>query len=167
MSKALAFAKLDAWIAERGEIAFFELASRVGSGELPSRIAQSIGVPWFALKAWIEDDPERMALVELAVRAGADQLEAEALQEVRDADSETVQLAKLRYESYVRSAGFRDRKKYGNKVDVEVGMTVSIVDALREARGRVVEGSSERVEDAAHLRKDVTGTACEHCAVGG
>ena len=131
MSKALAFAKLDAWIAERGEIAFFELASRVGSGELPSRIAQSIGVPWFALKAWIEDDPERMALVELAVRAGADQLEAEALQEVRDADSETVQLAKLRYESYVRSAGFRDRKKYGNKVDVEVGMTVSIVDALR------------------------------------
>jgi hypothetical protein len=153
MSKALAFAKLDAWIAERGEIAFFELASRVGSGELPSRIAQSIGVPWFALKAWIEDDPERMALVELAVRAGADQLEAEALQEVRKADSDTVSLAKLRYESYVRSAGFRDRKKYGNKVDVEVGMTVSIVDALREARGRVVEGSSERVEDAAHARQ--------------
>ena len=99
MSKALAFAKLDAWIAERGEVAFFELASRVGSGELPSRIAQSIGVPWFALKAWIEDDAERMALVELAVRAGADQLEAEALQEVRGANSETVSLAKLRYES--------------------------------------------------------------------
>ena len=152
MSKALAFAKLDAWIAERGEIAFFELAARGGSGGLPSRIAQSIGVPWFALKAWIEDDPERMALVELAVRAGADQLEAEALQEVRDADSETVQLAKLRYESYVRSAGFRDRKKYGNKVDVEVGMTVSIVDALREARGRVVEVRSERLADEQPVR---------------
>jgi hypothetical protein len=50
-----------------------------------------------------------------------------------------VQLAKLRYESYVRSAGFRDRKKYGNKVDVEVTHSVSIVEALREARGRVVE----------------------------
>ena len=47
----------------------------------------------------------------------------------------------------MRSAGFRDRKKYGNKVDVEVGMTVSIVDALREARGRVVEGSSERLDE--------------------
>lgn len=143
MSKALAFAKLDAWLAEEGPDAFFKLAARIGSGELPSKIAKSIGVPWFAMKAWIEDDPERQALVELAIRAGADELESLALQEVRDANTDTVQLAKLRYESYVRSAGFRDRKRYGNKVDVEVNQTVSIVDALREARGRVLVQEKE------------------------
>jgi hypothetical protein len=137
--KTIGFARLDSMLAEDGYDFLAGVVTRVGGGELPSEVARSFGMPWVVLKAWLEDDPDRMALMELALRAGADELEAQALKEVRDADSETVQLAKLRYESYVRSAGFRDRKKYGNKVDVEVVHNVSIVEALREARGRVVE----------------------------
>lgn len=136
--KTIGWARLDRRLAEEGYDFLAGIVSRVGLGELPSEVARSCGMPWIVLKSWLEDDPERVALMETALRAGADELEAQALREVRDADGETVALAKLRYESYVKSAGFRDRKRYGNKVDVEVTHNVSIVEALREARGRVV-----------------------------
>lgn len=137
--KTIGWARLDRRLAEEGYDFLAGIVSRVGLGELPSEVARSCGMPWIVLKSWLEDDPGRVALMETALRAGADELEAQALREVRDAEQETVGLAKLRYESYVRSAGFRDRKRYGNKVEMEVTHNVSIVEALREARGRLVQ----------------------------
>lgn len=81
---------------------------------------------------------------ESAKKAGADKLMYEALKEVKGADPETVALAKLRADRYDRMAGKLDRKQWGDKVEVSVEQTISIVDVLREARGRVIDVEEEK-----------------------
>ncbi len=145
----IAYGRLDALVDEHGADWLLDLVvSRIAVGESIGGIARALGMTNVVLKKWIEDSPVRVSGVELAHRCFAEELEFEALGEVRGADPETVQLAKLRYESYVKSAGFRDRKRFGNRTDVEVTQT-HVVDirellAKREARleemvGNVVE----------------------------
>ena len=75
---------------------------------------------------------------ELAKRCFADGLVYESLKEARDADIDTVQVAKLRSDVYSKTAGKVSREEWGDKVQMEVKQTHSVdiknLLELREAR---------------------------------
>ena len=68
----------------------------------------------------------------------ADGLVYESLKEARDADIDTVQVAKLRSDVYSKTAGKVSREEWGDKVQMEVKQTHSVdiknLLELREAR---------------------------------
>ena len=127
--------------------------SMVAEGNDPTYLASNVfNLSWFVVRRWIESSTDLMQAFESAKRAGADKLMYEALHEVRNADVATVQLAKLRADRYDRMAGKLDRKQWGDKVEISVEQTINIVDVLKEARGRVLEGKVERVPEDVQKR---------------
>ena len=142
-ARARSWARLDAEVASGNfEDKFLSL---VAEGEDPSYLAWNVfGISWRVMRQWIEGSNELMREFESAKKAGADKLMYEALKEVKGADTDTVALAKLRADRYDRMAGKMDRPQWGDKVEVSVEQKISIVDVLREARGRVIEVEEEK-----------------------
>lgn len=142
-ARARSWARLDAELAAGNfEDKFLSLVSE---GENPADLSWRVfGIRWRVMRQWIEGSNELMREFECAKRAGADKLMYEALAEVKGADVETVGLAKLRADRYDRMAGKLDRKQWGDKVEVSVEQPISIVDVLREARGRVIDVEEEK-----------------------
>jgi hypothetical protein len=89
--------------------------TRVSEGEDPRDIARGNGMPWMVMRRWLEDKAERMAEWELAKRCFADGLVYEGLQVVRDASVESVPLARLQNESYVKAAAKMSRVEWGDR----------------------------------------------------
>ncbi len=132
------WSRLDALIAEYDEKSVLDMVTtRIAIGENPQDIALSMGMPWIVMRKWMEDKPERMQAWELAKRCFADGLAYEGLKAVKEADPETVQVAKLQFDAYTKTAGKVSREEWGEKVQVEVNQTISVLDALEEARGRL------------------------------
>ena len=124
--------------------------SLVADGESPAELSWRVfGISWRVMRQWIEGSNELMQEFEAAKRAGADKLMYEALSEVRGADVETVGLAKLRADRFDRMAGKLDRRQWGDKVEVSIEQRISIVDVLKEARGRVIEVEDDKPEKPA------------------
>ena len=137
-AKTDGWARLDAYIAEKGEAEVLaEFCSRIAIGERHSDITLNMGFPWFVFREFIEDKQERMKEWELAKRCLADELVYEELHSVKKADPETVQVAKLQFDAYTKTAGKVSREEWGEKVQVEINQTISVLDALEEARGRL------------------------------
>jgi len=137
----IGWSRLDAAIAEMGTAGLLEnIVVRVSDGEHPSRIAQSMGMPWVVLRRWLESDASRGQEMELGKRALADKLVWDGLDEVRNAEIENVSVAKLRSETFAKHAGWHNRKEYGSKTEVEITgtQTINIVEVLARARGRLV-----------------------------
>lgn len=134
----ISWSRLDARIAEYGEDGLLsELCGRVSEGEHPFDVAKTMGVAWNVMKRWLEDDERRMEELSFAKRCYADKLAWDSLSEVRDADVETVALAKLRSDKYEKMAGKFDRGSWGDKTEernagitvvVQRGGVVSLVD---------------------------------------
>ena len=78
----------------------------------------------------------------------ADKLVWDGLDAVREADVDTVGLAKLRSETFAKHAGWHNRKEYGAKTEVEITgtATINIVEVLARARGRLVTEDPVTVE---------------------
>ena len=132
------WSRLDALIAEYDEKSVLDMVTtRIAVGENPQGIALSMGMPWMVMRKWMEDKPERMQAWELAKRCFADGLAYEGLKAVKEADPETVQVAKLQFDAYTKTAGKVSREEWGEKVQVEINQTISVLDALEEARRRV------------------------------
>lgn len=132
------WSRLDALIAEYDEKSVLDMVTtRIAVGENPQGIALSMGMPWMVMRKWMEDKPERMQAWELAKRCFADGLAYEGLKAVKEADPETVQVAKLQFDAYTKTAGKVSREEWGEKVQVEINQTISVLDALEEARGRL------------------------------
>ena len=132
------WSRLDALIAEYDEKSVLDMVTtRIAVGENPQGIALSMGMPWMVMRKWMEDKPERMQAWELAKRCFADGLAYEGLKAVKEADPETVQVAKLQFDAYTKTAGKVSREDWGEKVQVEINQTISVLDALEEARGRL------------------------------
>ena len=132
------WSRLDALIAEYDEKSVLDMVTtRIAVGENPQGIALSMGMPWMVMRKWMEDKPERMQAWELAKRCFADGLAYEGLKAVKEADPETVQVAKLQFDAYTKTAGKVSREDWGEKVQVEIKQTISVLDALEEARRRV------------------------------
>jgi hypothetical protein len=132
------WSRLDAMIAEDSEEGVLaRVMTRIAIGDDPREIALSMGMPWLVLRKWLEDKPERMEEWALADRCFADGLAYEGLKAVKEADPETVQVAKLQFDAYTKTAGKVSREEWGEKVQVEINQTISVLDALEEARGRL------------------------------
>lgn len=123
----------------------------IADGNSPYDICRNMyGVPWWVLRKWIESSADLMQDYEFARKAGADKLMYDALDEVKKADIETVQLAKLRADRYDRMAGKMDRNTWGDKVEVSVEHTINIVEVLNEAKGRLIDmdkGEQHAIEE--------------------
>jgi len=78
-------------------------------------------MPWYVLRKWLEDKQERMQAWELAKRCFADGLVYESLREVRDAGLEEVPLARLRSETYQKTAGKVSKVEWGTESAVAAG----------------------------------------------
>ena len=119
---------MDALIAEMGEGGVLALiVTRIAEGENPWDIAKSCGMPWVVMRGWMEDDEKRMGQWELAKRCFADGLVYEGLKEVKDADVETVQVSKLKYDAYTKSAGKMSRREWGEEKDAGGGGGITVV----------------------------------------
>ena len=109
------FARLTALVGEHtAEGVLAMVATRVAEGESPTDIARSMGMPPTVLRKWMEDSPERMAEWELAKRCWADGLVYEGLKEIREAQIETVGLAKLRNDAYKDAAKRLSKVEWGD-----------------------------------------------------
>jgi len=118
--------------------------SRVAIGDSPEDVANANGLPWYVLRKWLEDKPERMDAWNLAKRCFADGLVYEGLKEVREASIETVGLAKLRSDAYGRMAAKMNRSEWGDADEVRTGgggVTIIIGSVVPE--GNLIEGESE------------------------
>jgi hypothetical protein len=134
--KSLGWAALTSYVDEHGQDELLDVfCSRIAVGENPNEIAVSLGWIPTVMRLWLEDDPGRMAAWDLARRCFADGLVYEGLREVRDADVETVQLAKLRSDKYDRTAGRLSRNEWGEKTQLQITETVEVgIRGLLEAR---------------------------------
>lgn len=119
------------------------LLERLSNGDSPAVIAQEeFGIPYAVLRGWIElHCPDAVAL---AGRARADILEWEATDAVRGAVPETVALAKLQSDHFMKLAGRLDRAKWGDKYEGvgggAGGMNFTIVIGDAHPAGKVIEG---------------------------
>ena len=148
-AQRIGFSRLDQAIADMGSAGLLEhIVVRVSEGEHPSRIAQQMGMPWVVLRRWLESDASRGQEMELGKRALADKWVWDGLDAVREADVDTVGLAKLRSETFAKHAGWHNRKEYGAKTEVEITgtATINIVEVLARARGRLVTEDPVTVE---------------------
>lgn len=127
---------MDRIIEEHGEDgALMMVMTRVSEGEDPKDIARSNGMPWMVMRKWLEDKPERMRAWELAKRCFADGLVYESLREVRDCGLEEVPLARLRSETYQKTAGKVSKVEWGTESAVvsgfgNQGITIVIGNAV-------------------------------------
>lgn len=121
------------------------VVTRIAEGEDPKDIARSRGYSWYVLRKWMEDSPERMAEWSLAKRCFADGLAYKGMAAASDATIADVAVRKLQVDSYSKAAGKMNRDEWGERMQVETTVMVSIVDALKEARGRVEEIKTDRL----------------------
>jgi hypothetical protein len=113
---------MDAMIAEDGEEGVLaRVMTRIAIGDDPRDIALGMGMPWYVLRKWLEDKAERMQAWELAKRCFADGLVYESLKEVRDCGLEEVPLARLRSETYQKTAGKVSKVEWGAESAVAAG----------------------------------------------
>ena len=116
------WSRMDAMIAEDGEEGVLaRVMTRIAIGDDPRDIALGMGMPWYVLRKWLEDKAERMQAWELAKRCFADGLVYESLKEVRDCGLEEVPLARLRSETYQKTAGKVSKVEWGTESAVAAG----------------------------------------------
>ena len=152
------YAALDALIASKGEDWMLDqITDGIAEGASHADLSCRLGLSPYVLREWIEANCAKD--VELAYRARADMLIDAAERTVAGATSETLGVDKLKVDYYTRQAARLDRSKYGEKVQVEINQTISVLDALTEARGRLLEGESQRIEVPALTINEPEGVA--------
>lgn len=135
--KNLEYAKLDNIIAEHGEDWLrLQIITRIADGDSPKSIASSFGIHYVYLKRWLEEHAGED--VALAGRARADCLEYNATSAVDMADPDSVAVARLQADHYMKLAGKLDRAKFGEKVVVENTVSVDLLEAIQSAERRVL-----------------------------
>lgn len=103
------------------------------------------------LLQWIHKDPEREQRYHEAQRIGAEILSAEII-EIADAEDslEDVQRSRLKVDTRKFLLGVWNRKRFGDVKQIELGVTISITQALKDANTRVIDGIAEEVLDVEH-----------------
>ncbi len=137
----IAISKFDALITDHTEAGLLSLVStRLSDGEMPHQIAKSLGVPYIAMKRWLEMEDYRVADVALAMRCRAEVLAHESLGVVDElvtgdfgstevngeevplkAVKEDIAVAKLRAEHYIKMASVWDKRAYGAEKELGAG----------------------------------------------
>ena len=89
---------------------------------------------------WIKKDPQRSQLFAEAQEMRTEFMAGEII-EIADADDtlEDVNRSRLKIDTRKWLMGAHNRKKYGETKTVELGGSISITDALAQARARIIE----------------------------
>lgn len=127
------------------------ICDRLANGESLLRITQDMGIPYSTAKGWEIDIPEHAANSTRAREIGCHYM-AEECPDIADnatndwmerrgqddagwvANGENIQRSRLRIDTRLRLLGKWLPKIYGDKQHIEHSGTVSIADALRQAR---------------------------------
>jgi len=138
---SIGYSVFDQRIAELGEgNVMADIITRVSEGDSPMSIAKSFGIPYVCLKQWVEEHGADM--MALARRAHADVLVSNALDEVGSADADSVAVARLRADTYLKIASKQDKVAWGDGSAVGGGgmgsITIVIGDVVKEPK--VIEG---------------------------
>lgn len=148
--KSEAWSRLTAEIADRGEHEVLDMiATRIAEGEKPQNIARSMGYPWYVLRKWMEDSPDRMDAWALAKRCYADGLAYDSVSVARGADVDDISVARLQNDSYMKMAGKLSKQEWGEQKSAVVADGLTIDEALGGFAGmllakmRVVESIPE------------------------
>ncbi|KKN25256.1 hypothetical protein LCGC14_0886580 [marine sediment metagenome] len=105
-------------------------------------------IDYQGLLRWIHKDSERQRRFYEAQSIGAEIISAEIIEIADASDSlEDVQRSRLRIDTRWKLLGVWNRKRFGEVKQIEMGGTISILQALEEAKGRVIEGIAEEVVD--------------------
>ena len=96
---------------------------------------------------WIKRDPSRKQLFDEAQEMRTEFMAGEII-EIADADDtlEDVNRSRLKIDTRKWLMGAHNRKKYGETKTVELGGSISITDALANARARIIEAEVIDVE---------------------
>lgn len=130
-----------------------EIFRRLCEGEKLPAIGKAMGLPKGRFVEWFTT--EHIGLYDLALKVRAADLAMDALDAADGATPETVQVAKLKADVYLRLAAKFDRERFGDKKDMAVAVT-TVPDAglvgtladliaraknntLKEVRGEVIE----------------------------
>ena len=97
---------------------------------------------------WIHRDDDLRARYEEAQKFGAEVLAAEIL-EISDSvqDDSEIQMAKLRIDARKHLTKVWNKEKYGDTKNVNITGSFSMLEVLKEARGRVIDVSHVENED--------------------
>lgn len=144
----IAISKFDALIADHTEDGLLSLVStRLSDGEMPHNVAKSLGVPYIALRRWLEMEDSRVAEVALAMRCRAEVLAHESLDVVDElvtgdfgsidvdgervpvkAGKEDIAIAKLRSDHRLKLASSWDKRAYGTEKELGAGAVQVVVN---------------------------------------
>ena len=101
-------------------------------------------IPYEAFLRWVHNDPKRHARFREAQEMRTDFIAgeildiADGLDSIDPAASDTVNRDKLRIETRKWLMAAHNRKRYGETKQIEVGGSISITDALTQARDRLI-----------------------------
>ena len=114
--------------------------------QVPSHEARSF-------MAWMMRDPERKRLMTQAQEVGSLGMFADTFSIVDGTDpltaGEDIARSRLRFEQRKWALGTVDKKRYGERREIDINQTIDIRGAIEDAKRRVIEGSFEVVPDAA------------------
>jgi hypothetical protein len=100
-------------------------------------------------RSWINRDPQRRARYEQAQELFADALVDDMLRIADDVESlEDVQRTSLRLQHRKWIASCLNRRRYGDKQQVEVTKNINITEILQAAQGRLIEHDPFLLEDS-------------------
>lgn len=101
---------------------------------------------------WLMRDPERKRLLIEAQEVGSFGMYADTFSIVDGTDptapGEDIARSRLRFEQRKWALGVTDRKRYGERKELDINQTIDIRGAIADAKRRVIEGSFEDVSDA-------------------
>src|SRR3972149_6392156 len=138
---SIGYSIFDQRIAELGEgNVMADIITRVSEGDSPMSIAKSFGIPYVCLKQWVEEHGADM--LASAREAHADVLVSNALDEVGSADADSVAVARLRADTYLKIASKQDKVAWGDGAVIGGGgmgsITIVIGDVVK-AQPKVIE----------------------------
>jgi len=132
----------------RGDPAWWPgvLAHIADRGSLAEIVAERVW-SWGALWAWIQRDEERVAQYDGALKARAQMLAFEAVDDIRSATMADVPLRKFKVDAALKVAGKWDRSRYGESSEVKhsgaIGMNLMAVLASLPRAGMEVDVTPE------------------------
>ncbi len=132
------YSQLDSLVETLGEKGLLSyVVEKLSRGISPSMIAGDLSLPFMVLWEWIEADASRQRAYDEGYRMYGNEIHAETIHIADSATVEDVSVQKLRVDTRFKAAANYDRKRFGNRLDVEVNHSISVMDALKEARSRL------------------------------
>lgn len=123
-----------------------QIITRIAEGDNPKDISLALGVPWVGVRRYIDQNLAEQ--VALAYRARADVVEYKGTNAVDEANPETVSVARLKSDYYLKLAERLDKKKYGIKDAQDSGggnQQLPVFNVTFIGSGQIIQGECSTV----------------------